>query len=148
MKKVYAAVIEGEMIAYHKEKKVMEKYLYLYKKSNPSPNVGMTKVARKAIPDLYYHEYYLVPWRDIVIQEIYVDTMEFIEPESRTDELVETLMELMGNDKLRKKEKEAVLSTLQILENNEKRRYSYIPSIKELKDGYWRLEEYRNKTFY
>ena len=74
--------------------------------------------------------------------------MEFIEPESRTDELVETLMELMGNDKLRKKEKEAVLSTLQILENNKKRRYSYIPSIKELKDGYWRLEEYRNKTFY
>ena len=64
------------------------------------------------------------------------------------DEMKDNLLNLLFNGKTSKKEKKKILTSLDKLDEViETEREISIPTLRQLEQGYWELEEYRDKAF-
>lgn len=150
MKWIYIALINGKVSAFHKKEKVIESYLASYKSSNPNDECFIAKARRDSVKK--YEDLYLVEtYEGIFVQQKYEDTFRvlFIDDKiHEMDEMKDNLLNLLFNGKSSKKEKKKILTSLDKLDEViETEREISIPTLRQLEQGYWELEEYRDKAF-
>jgi hypothetical protein len=149
MKWVYMALINGEVSAFHKKKSVMKDYLSGYKDSNPDDKCYLAKITAKSAKEMReYENLYLEDSGEGLVQRKYVDTYLIMSSygESETSKLVRKLESLLEKDRCSKKDRNTVLDIIKDLRRIDQK-YFYTPSLRVLREEYWKIEEYRNKLY-
>ena len=154
MKWVYMALINGKVSAFHKKESVIKDYLKGYKSSNPMDDCYIAKTKRDSVESISdYSDLYLTEVDDdVYIQQKYEDVfcIFFMDNYNHDiNEMKEDIMNLLFNGRCSKKQKKKLLSSLNLLDDIEDSGKKYfIPSLRQLQEDYWKLEEYRNNTIY
>lgn len=149
MKWTYVGIVNGDIIAFHDDKDIISKYLTNYKDTNPSDVVCSARMKKKdAKEDSKYSRYYLVRCNDTYVQSEYEDILISITPDYIVKkELIKKLKRLLKNTK-KDSDKIVLLEAIQIVEFNKKRCGTYTPSLRVLREEYWRVQEYKNRMYY
>ena len=153
MKWVYMALINGKPSAFHKKESVIKDYLKAYKTSNPMDECYIAKTKRDSVEMTSdYYDLYLTEVDDgIYIQQKYEDAFRIFFVDEYThdiNEMKDDIMSLLFNGRCTKKQKKKLLSSLNLLDEIEDtgKKY-YIPTLHQLQEDYWKLEEFRDNYY-
>ena len=146
---IYAAVIDGNISAFHEKKKVMRDYCRGYKESNPKESVHMIRIKEKkaeALPN--FDAYYLEDWGGGLVQAKFVEVMMIDDNgECEICDSLKRQLEQLLLKKLSPKQRKSVLEVIEIINTREKDHNSSTPSLKYLYQRYWMIEEFKNHTY-
>ena len=146
---IYAAVIDGNISAFHEKKKIMRDYCRGYKESNPKESVHMIRIKEKkaeALPN--FDAYYLEDWGGGLVQSKFVEVMMIDDNgECEICDGLKRQLEQLLLKKLSPKQRKSVLEVIEIIDIKEKYHTSSTPSLKYLYQRYWMIEEFKNHTY-
>ena len=146
---MYAAVIDGNISAFHEKKKIMRDYCRGYKESNPKESVHMIRIKEnkaEALPN--FDAYYLEDWGGGLVQSKFVEVMMIDDNgDSLICESLKSQLEQLLLKNISPKQKKSVLEVIEIIDIKEKYHTSSTPSLKYLYQRYWMIEEFKNHTY-
>lgn len=145
MERVYVAVIDSKVTAFHENKKIVKKYLKRYKESHHDSSVLLAKSINCGIRQ----DYRLVDVGNIYIQERY-ESIYFIYTDGGTDDIdkvIKQIKKLLLSETSIKRQK-IFCDGLDVLERIRKQIKNYVPTMSELEDTKQRLEAYEYDMSY
>lgn len=143
---LYIGKVNGEPIAFHKKKKVVIKYLSMYRKLHGGEIevTKLDKLSKYEYKDIKT-DYYLIEWENVYIQNKFFNVAEaFFRSTDELSELLESLSKYSKKD-MSKKEKKLIKELEKVLQS--KIPEAYIPSIQELREAEYDLERYQNGIY-
>lgn len=146
MERVYVAVIDSKVTAFHENKKIVKKYLKWYKESHHDANVVL---ARSTSNFSIRQDYRLVPVGSIYVQERY-ENIYFVYSDNGTediDKVIKQLKKLLLSETSVKRQK-ILCDGLDILEQIRKQIKNYVPTVSELEDVKQRIDAYQYNMSY
>ena len=129
----------------------MQSYLQAYRYSNPKDKCYIGKMRNKAAKKMrIFEDYYLTDSNNVIIQSKFVETyFTFFQDDQsfKVQEALDLVYDAIEVGNYSKSKKKTLLESAKILEDFKNKKHPYIPSLKELKIGYWDLEAYKNNIY-
>ena len=178
---MYAARIDMKVVAYHKDRDVVNTYAEMYQTSNPRATLEILKFKKRGIKSTTnFNDYYLEEYEDnIYIQRKYMDAYALIMSTTipvKDKIIYELVSVILQNDPIAKKSginfdfndlnsaikvidevilrrnnsREEIKMLMEISDvlKSHKNELIWMPSIRDLNEEYWRIENYRSKMDY
>ena len=127
----------NNMIAFHDELEVVEKYKEYVKRSNPNlPDLYVGKIKKKKMKRIYnYENLYLVRYSDTYVQSGYLVYLEILSDQFIYDERYckDILLRILECREITDKERKSIERTVKIVDRFLQESKEFTPSLDELK---------------
>jgi len=136
--KMYYVVENGKtIIAFHHEKRVVQKYCELLLQKYDDLNLSINKEKnKKSYKRIEFDDLYLVRYKETFIQRKYIETLELYD-NGYTDDFItvkDILLRIVQTYDIGKKDLKAIHKVIMLMEDLAKDEGSFTPSLKDLKE--------------
>lgn len=143
----YVAKVNGEIVGFHKKRKVVSIYLSNYKETNPDDFISMETMKKEdAEENVYFSDYYLEKCENTYIQNAYSYILELDFGYRERDLMIQTLERLLDHV-TKKKEKKILLDILYRVCSNRDKYSRYTPKLSYLIERHWEYERYKSNIY-
>ena len=135
---MYYVIENGkEIIAFHREKRVVQKYCELLLQKYDDLKLSVNKEKnKKSYKRIEFDDLYLVRYKETFIQRKYIDTLELYD-DGYTDDFItvkDILLRTVQTYDIGKKDLKSIRKVIMLMEDLAKDEGSYTPSLKDLKE--------------